>query len=85
MSKVFDIINGWANYLTKDKKALELAKTRLAHCVECTDDNGHPNLIDGWYLDDELEDAKGKKCKVCTCPASTITRSKDYKCPLGKW
>ncbi len=89
MGQIFDIVDGWKNYVIPNEKRDSLAKQRLKVCVECTDDNGKENLVKGSYEvfmpDETLKEYQGMKCKICKCPASTFSRSKDYKCPLGKW
>ena len=83
-----DIINGWANYLKNDnEEVIEIAKKRAEICATCPLATYSKSLsvlpdyslgeIQGYYCD--------KKKGGCGCPLSTAVRSKDKKCPLGKW
>lgn len=87
MGKLKDIYAGWKAYLINDSIASYLAKERAKHCSVC------PIAVKGIHEiilpDFEIKEIQGMICSKekggCGCPLSTSTRSKDYKCPLGKW
>ncbi len=88
MGLIEDLINGWSNYLKNDnEEVLAIAKHRASICAECPLATFGKHLsvlpdhsfgeIQGYYCD--------KKQGGCGCPISTAIRSKNKKCPLGKW
>lgn len=84
MSKVNDILNGWGNYFKgSDPATLEEAKRRAEICAKC------PFMKKGKHAailpDMQIKEIEGYYCGKCKCPISTIVRSKDYKCPDGRW
>lgn len=84
MSKVKNIIDGWSNYFQgSDPATLVEAKRRAEICAKC------PMMKYGKHAailpDMQIKEIQGHYCSVCKCPISTIVRSKDYKCPKGKW
>lgn len=83
MSKAKDIYNGWKAYLINDEVALSIAKERAKICGDC--DKPVHTSFEIILPDFEIKEIQGLKCSICNCPLSTSTRSKDYKCPLGKW
>ena len=84
MSKVNDILNGWSNYLIgSDSANLELAKQRAEICVNCP--FAKQGLHTAILPDYSIAEIQGMYCSDCGCPLSTAVRSKDYKCPIGKW
>ena len=89
LQQLNDIVNGWTNLITGNRKAIQRAKDRLIHCSDCKDDQGEDNMTHGTYHefipDQALKEVQGLMCKICECPASTLLRSKKYKCPIGKW
>lgn len=85
---VEDIINGWTNYFVgNDKVVLSVAKERAKICSEC------PIATHGMHTailpDFSIKEIKGMYCSKekggCGCPLSPAVRSKNYKCPIGKW
>ncbi|MFC5046303.1 hypothetical protein ACFSTE_13300 [Aquimarina hainanensis] len=89
ISEIDDIINGWKNYLTSDELIIEQAKERALICLGCVDEKGKKSLKWGLHAailpDYTLSEIKGYYCKICKCPASVVVRSKNHKCPQGKW
>jgi len=83
MGSLKDIFNGWKAYLVNDPIALELAKKRADICSSC--DLPVQGTFEVILPDFEIKEIQGLKCSICNCPLSTATRSKDYKCPIGKW
>lgn len=83
-----DIINGWTNYLIgPDKSTLNEAKRRASICADC------PIATKGLHTavlpDFSIKEIQGMYCDEkkggCGCPLSPAVRSKNYKCPKGKW
>lgn len=83
MGSLKEIYSGWKSYLINDPIAVTLAKERAAICSGC--DKVEKGTFEVLLPDFQVKEIQGLKCSVCTCPLSTATRSKDYKCPLGKW
>lgn len=81
MGQIFNIIQGWKNYLKNETNANVLKKSAI--CEKC------PEAIIGTYEkfmpDESLKEIQGLKCNQCKCPLSTKLRSKKETCPLGKW
>ncbi|MCB0515181.1 MAG: hypothetical protein KDD49_03850 [Bacteroidetes bacterium] len=83
MGKLNDIISGWKSYLINDPIAAEIAKGRAKVCSKC--DEAIPGTYEVFLPENVAKEIKGLRCNVCSCPLSTSTRSRDYKCPLDKW
>lgn len=81
MAQLSNILDGWKKYLSGE--ATEEEKKRASICAKC------PKAVIGTYEklmpDYSLKEIKGMKCGICDCPLSTKIRSKNEKCPLGKW
>ena len=69
MSRLSEIYEGWKNLTFPNPKVEEIAKKRMAICVE----NKCKKLNARNY------------CMVCGCYMPAKTRSKASKCPLKKW
>lgn len=82
MAQLYNIVSGWKKYISKDDPTPE-EKRRAEICSKC------PKAVMGTYEklmpDYSLKQVEGLKCVVCKCPLSTKIRSKNEKCPLGKW
>lgn len=78
-----DILNGWKNYLVDDPVTEDLAKERAKICAGC------PSAKKGKFTavlkDYKIKEIEGRYCGECLCPLSAKVRSKNEKCPLGKW
>ena len=83
MGTLKDIYNGWKSYIVNDEIDLEVAKLRAKECSSC--DKKVIGTFEIFLPDYQIKEIQGLKCGVCNCPLSTATRSKDYKCPIGKW
>lgn len=83
MSKLKDILSGWSAYIINDETSKEKAKERAKICSGC--DKPVKGTFEILLPDYSIKEIQGLKCSVCNCPLSTATRSKNYKCPLGKW
>lgn len=77
-----NIFNGWKNYLTNDVEIEHLAKERAKNCVSCK--YKKDSTVFGW-VKDEIEEINGTVCGLCSCIIAMKVRSKNEKCPLGKW
>ena len=81
MAQIFNIIQGWKNYLKNETDTNVLKKSAI--CENC------PEAIIGTYEkfmpDESLKEIQGLKCDKCKCPLSTKLRSENETCPLGKW
>jgi hypothetical protein len=69
MSILEEIYSGWKNYIFPNKEVEEIAKKRIAFCVE----NKCNNFTNK------------KTCKVCGCFMPAKVRSLKSKCPLRLW
>lgn len=69
MSNLSEIYNGWKNYVFPNPQIEELAKKRIAVCVE--------NKC-GKYT-------KKDTCKICGCFMPAKVRSIKSTCALKKW
>ena len=85
MGKLKDIINGWGAYVINDETSKEIAKARAKKCSVCDKSVRIKGLMEVLLPDYSIKEIQGLKCSVCSCPLSTATRSKNYKCPFGKW
>lgn len=87
MGSLKDIYSGWKAYLINDPIALELAKERAVICSGC--DKAEHGTFEIILPDFQIKEIQGLVCSKkkggCGCPISTATRSKNYKCPVGKW
>jgi hypothetical protein len=83
MAKLKDILNGWGAYLINDATSTEIAKQRAEVCSNCN--KPVKGSFEVFMPDYSIKEIQGLKCSICDCPLSTATRSKNYKCPLGKW
>tara|TARA_R110002167_G_scaffold81296_2_gene222673 strand:+ start:10585 stop:10833 length:249 start_codon:yes stop_codon:yes gene_type:complete len=82
MSKLKNIINGWANYIWPNIETEKLAKARAKICAGCI------HSVKAKYeilKDDRIEEVKNHICDMCLCPLSAKLRSKEETCPLDKW
>lgn len=79
--QIFNIIEGWAKYLTgeTDPEAIRRAKI----CRDCPHAEGGTFL--DWLPEKGLEEVKGLKCGICTCPLVAKIRSTNETCPISKW
>lgn len=82
MSKLKQIYEGWKNYVFLNEEVEKAARVKADICSKC------PNAVeDKWFdlVDERIEELSGLKCKLCDCPLSTLTRSKDKKCKIKRW
>ena len=70
MSQLNEIYQGWKNLLFKNEEIEPLAEERSKICFDCP-------IRDGDYC--------SKKLGGCGCYLEAKIRSKDSKCPKGKW
>jgi hypothetical protein len=80
--QLYNIINGWKNYITKDKDIELLANERVVNCVSC--EYKKESKVFGW-VKDEVTEINATVCSLCDCPIAMKIRSKNEKCPKGKW
>ena len=78
-----DILNGWKNYLVDDPVSDAIAKPRAEECGQCPE--AKHGKITAILKDYKMKEIQGKYCNQCGCPLSPKVRSKNEKCPLGKW
>jgi len=81
-------LQGWKAVITEDKGVEEIALDRAKICDTCEDQDGNKIAVKGkfiQFLKDDIEEIQGMKCSICQCPISAKTRSKNSKCPIGKW
>ncbi len=86
MSKINEILEGWANYahLSTDPIEESIAKQRAEICGSC--EFSVPSTILKIALPDKsFKEIQGHKCSICTCPLSSKVRSKLSQCPKDKW
>lgn len=86
MSKVVEIIEGWANVMKDQFNAVEpgtkaLSKARLLECNECEIRQGNScsPLIYSYHV------KTGARTSGCGCNIAAKTLSPSSSCPLGKW
>ena len=80
--RLFNIIEGWKNYLTNNKEIEELATERALKCVNCV--NNIKSNVFAWVKDD-IEEISASVCSKCECPIAMKVRSTNEKCPINKW
>jgi len=86
MSKVLEIIEGWANVVKDQFNAVdpitkEVSKKRLLHCDECEIRQGNtcsPQIYSYHAI-------TGDRKNGCGCNIAAKTLSPSSQCPLGKW
>lgn len=83
MGNLKEIFEGWKAYLVNDPVVLDIARTRAEICSRC--DEAVKGSYEMIMPDYSIKEIEGLKCGKCSCPLSTATRSKDYKCPKGRW
>jgi len=77
--QISNIIKGWLNVFKNI--TTEEHKRRANICKNC-DSSIYSSYLD--FINDELKEVKGMKCKECGCPLIAKIRS-DSNCPLKKW
>ena len=80
--QIYNILDGWKNFISKSEVSEELAKQRAEHCLNCVE------LKKGGitaFINDDFKEIEGYYCNNCKCPLSAKLRSKKEKCPLKKW
>lgn len=80
--KIKNILQGWANFISKSEVTEELAFLRAEKCSVC------PNAKQGKllaFLNDDLKEIQGAYCDLCKCPLSAKVRSINEKCDLNEW
>jgi hypothetical protein len=86
MSKIREIIEGWANVVKDhfdavDPQTKELSKKRLLYCDICNIRQGNncsPHIF-GYH------EVTGYRVSGCGCNISAKSLSRNSECPLGKW
>jgi len=73
-----EIANGWFNTFFPNEDIEEVAKDRIKICL--THDGLEPHCR--FYNENGL---LGPKCNNCGCPLKAKIRSKNSRCPKGKW
>lgn len=79
---VFNIIDGWQNFIDKSEVTEDLAVQRAFKCSRC------PNAKKGKllsFIKDDLKEVEGFFCDLCKCPLSAKIRSKNEKCEINEW
>lgn len=80
VNKAKNIVEGWASLMLGLNS--NMAKNRASYCSVC-EKAEHGKFEE--FVNDELKEIQGMKCGLCRCPLSAKLRSKNEKCPLGKW
>lgn len=78
---MYNILQGWQNFIDKSEVVEQVAEQRAKICSVC------PEMKHGIltaFIKDKLTDIEGHYCNKCKCPLSAKIRSND-KCPLNKW
>ena len=79
-----NIVDGWMNLMISDPVTEELATKRAAICAACP----FAEMSTGIHtivVDKKTKNIRGTKCGKCGCPLSAKVRSKNDRCPIGKW
>lgn len=86
MSKISEIVEGWANLVKDsfnllDEETKSLARVRMLKCDVC------PLRIHNTCSTSRegVNIKTGEKVSGCGCQLSAKTMSPQSKCPLGKW
>jgi hypothetical protein len=82
VSKLFNILNGWGNFIDKSEVTEKIAEQRAEICVKCNECKDGKLLA---LIKDDLKEIQGHYCKLCYCPISAKIRSELETCPLNKW
>lgn len=83
MGQIFNILNGWQNFISKSEVTELLAVERAKHCNDCEHKVFSKTISS--FVKDELIEVSGFICGKCSCPLSAKIRSKNEKCPIKKW
>lgn len=81
--RIYDVINGWTNYLVDDPTSNETALKRWESCAHC--EMRKFGKVLAVLKDYSINEVTGNYCKECGCPLVAKLRSKTNKCPLNKW
>lgn len=81
MAQISNILQGWKKYINGDTTDEERRRAEI--CSEC--EHATVGTYEKLMKDFELKKVQGFKCGKCHCPLSTKIRSKNEKCPAGKW
>lgn len=86
MSKIIEIIEGWANVIKDQFDAVdpvtkEVSKKRLLECNSCDIRLGNICSPNKWGINVITE----QRTKGCGCNIAAKTLSPSSRCPLGKW
>jgi len=86
MSKIIEIIEGWANVVKDQFNAVdpvtkEVSKKRLLECNSCDIRNGNICSPNRWGINILTE----QRVNGCGCNIAAKTLSPSSQCPLGKW
>jgi hypothetical protein len=86
MSKIVEIIEGWANVVKDQFNAVdpvtkEVSKKRLLECNSCDIRNGNICSPNRWGINILTE----QRVNGCGCNIAAKTLSPSSQCPLGKW
>ena len=91
LNNLKEIYDGWKNDAFPTTDVLTWAEPRAKICADCPLNKGNvcSNLETGisvatFEYKEELRH-EGKEYKGCGCPLSKKTKSKNSKCPIGKW
>ena len=82
MIKIANILDGWRNYIDKSEVSESRAQARAKICAVCP--NARKSLL-AVFVRDSIKHIEGYECSKCGCPLSGKLRSKNEKCPIGKW
>lgn len=86
MSKIIEIVEGWANVIKDQFDAVdpvtkEISKKRLFHCDVCEIRSGNVCSPSIYSYDVITKERKNG----CGCNIAAKTLSPSSKCPLSKW
>lgn len=86
MSKIIEIIEGWANVVKDQFDAVDpvtkaVSKKRLLECNVCDIRSGNVCSPSKWGIHVITEERKNG----CGCNIAAKTLSPSSQCPLGKW
>lgn len=81
MAQISKITKAWFSYFKSETNPI--AFKRMATCKGC--EFAVVGTYEKFMPDESLKEIQGLKCDKCKCPLSTKLRSKNEKCPLGKW
>ena len=81
-SQIFNILNGWRNFMDKSEVTEQIALQRARKCVNCP--HNKKGVLTA-FIKDSIKEVEGNYCDLCKCPLSAKIRSINEKCDDNQW